>query len=161
MIETSSEDAQACELGCMQHRRGHKKQPRSSKSQALHDGSRFWMESSADSGNCPPSKNKEKFPANMGSCPVSAVELLCQNPHVSDDLEDSAEGLIGLRLHRPAGAARFVVQWKHRTYALGVYDESQWITASVGSSLEREEFPFTGRRDERVPCRRTDSFSPV
>ena len=38
-----------------------------------------------------------------------------------------------MAMKRAAGPVRYIVQWKQRTFALGFYDESQWITASVSS----------------------------
>ncbi|CAB3410249.1 unnamed protein product [Caenorhabditis bovis] len=114
-----NEDTDICISGCLQfqHRRDMKRA--NVTGPALH-GAKFWMESSANSGK-------------IGSSPVSTVELLCQMPSSTPEFLDSFEGIIGITKTRPAGPIQFVVQWKQRSYALGYYDESQWITASVES----------------------------
>uniref|UniRef100_A0A8R1I7D4 Fibronectin type-III domain-containing protein n=1 Tax=Caenorhabditis japonica TaxID=281687 RepID=A0A8R1I7D4_CAEJA len=115
----STEEYTKCENGCLQfqHRRDMK---RSNLTGETLQGAKFWIESSAHSGK-------------VGSSPVSSAELLCQMPSATVDLDDSFEGLLGLTKVRPSGPVQYVVQWKQRTYALGYYDESQWITASVES----------------------------
>ncbi|VDL80953.1 unnamed protein product [Nippostrongylus brasiliensis] len=71
------------------------------------------------------------FPAKVGSTLVSTVELLCQNPSLDEEFGETSEGFVRISLLRPAGPTRYVIQWKQRTQAMGYYDESQWITASV------------------------------
>ncbi|ULT81948.1 hypothetical protein L3Y34_011721 [Caenorhabditis briggsae] len=114
-----TEEYSKCENGCLQfqHRRDMK---RSNLTGETLQGAKFWLESTAHSGK-------------VGSSPVSTIELLCQMPSATPDLDDSFEGLLGLTKVRPSGPVQYVVQWKQRTYALGYYDESQWITASVES----------------------------
>uniref|UniRef100_A0A1I7XD79 Fibronectin type-III domain-containing protein n=1 Tax=Heterorhabditis bacteriophora TaxID=37862 RepID=A0A1I7XD79_HETBA len=56
-FDVQSEDCKICEQGCHQHRRSHKKTNRPARS-ALHDGTKFWLESSADSAPEPVSNLK-------------------------------------------------------------------------------------------------------
>ncbi|CAI5455360.1 unnamed protein product [Caenorhabditis angaria] len=114
-----SEEYEKCEMGCLQfqHRRDMK---RVNLTGATLQGAKFWVESSAHAGK-------------VGSSPISSIELLCQMPSATPDLDDSYEGLIGLSKTRPSGPIQYVIQWKQRTYSMGKYDESNWITASVES----------------------------
>ncbi|KAK5980211.1 Fibronectin type-III domain-containing protein, partial [Trichostrongylus colubriformis] len=120
-LNVHNAECEACESGCHQHRRIHGKGQRGPSKTALSDGHQFWTESSADS-------------AKVGSTLISSVQLLCQNPSLDEEFGESFEGLVSISLLRPSGPTRFVVQWKQRTQAMGYYDETQWITASVESS---------------------------
>ncbi|CAD6187438.1 unnamed protein product [Caenorhabditis auriculariae] len=113
-FDVTSEDNVKCELGCQHYIRGYKK---SNLTGSTLQGAKFWVESSAHTGR-------------VGSSPISSVELLCQSPSTTYEMLDTYEGIIGLSRTRSSGPVQFVVQWKQRTYALGYYDESQWITAS-------------------------------
>ncbi|KHJ89769.1 fibronectin type III domain protein [Oesophagostomum dentatum] len=121
-LDSKNSACEACESGCHQHRRYHGKAkgPKVPTKTAVDDGLKFWAESSADI-------------AKVGSTIVSSIQLLCQNPAMDEEFGESSDGLIGISLLRPSGPTRFVVQWKQRTQAMGYYDESQWITASVES----------------------------
>ncbi|RCN29654.1 hypothetical protein ANCCAN_24584 [Ancylostoma caninum] len=107
-LDVQNSACESCESGCHQHRRAHGRGPRGPSKTPTDDGLRFWAESSADMG-----------------------ALLCQNPSLDEEFGESSEGLVSISLLRPSGPTRFVVQWKQRTHAMGYYDESQWITASV------------------------------
>ncbi|KAK6746169.1 hypothetical protein RB195_012341 [Necator americanus] len=119
-LDVKNSACEACESGCHQHRRSHGKGIRGPSNPATDNGHRFWMESSADV-------------AKAGSTLVSSVQLLCQNPSLDEEFGESSEGFVAISLLRPSGPTRFVLQWKQRTQAMGFYDESQWITASVES----------------------------
>ncbi|ETN79854.1 fibronectin type III domain protein [Necator americanus] len=119
-LDVNNSACEACESGCHQHRRSHGKGIRGPSNPATDNGHRFWMESSADI-------------AKAGSTLVSSVQLLCQNPSLDEEFGESSEGFVAISLLRPSGPTRFVLQWKQRTQAMGFYDESQWITASVES----------------------------
>ncbi|CAJ0596770.1 unnamed protein product [Cylicocyclus nassatus] len=119
-LDTQNADCKACESGCHQHRRSHGRGPPHHGKTPTDDGLKFWSESKADT-------------AKVGSTLVSSVQLLCQNPSVDEEFGESSEGLVSISLLRSAGPTRFVVQWKQRTQAMGYYDETQWITASVES----------------------------
>ncbi|KAK6050448.1 fibronectin type III domain protein [Cooperia oncophora] len=120
-LDVHNADSEACESGCHQHRRIHGKGQKGPSKTAINDGLKFWAESSADS-------------AKAGSTLISSVQLLCQNPSIDEEFGESSEGFVSVSLLRPGGPTRYVVQWKQRTHAMGYYDESQWITASVESS---------------------------
>ncbi|VDN21336.1 unnamed protein product [Cylicostephanus goldi] len=136
-LDTQNADCKACESGCHQHRRSHGRGPPHHGKTPTDDGLKFWGESKADT-------------AKVGSTLVSSVQLLCQNPSIDEEFGESSEGLVSISLLRSAGPTRFacniqssqhsksatvgfVVQWKQRTQAMGYYDETQWITASVES----------------------------
>ncbi|KAK5967268.1 Fibronectin type-III domain-containing protein, partial [Trichostrongylus colubriformis] len=117
-MDTLNPDCEACESGCHQHRRLHGRGQRGPVNSPLHNGLRFWAESSADS-------------AKAGSTVMSSVELLCQNAIVDDEYGETVEAFVSISLLRPAGPTRYVVQWRQRNQAVGNRDETQWITASV------------------------------
>ncbi|VDM49213.1 unnamed protein product [Toxocara canis] len=51
---------------------------------------------------------------------------------INDGYEDSVEGILLIELFSEVRVPlRYVLQWKQRTFALGFYDESPWITSSV------------------------------
>ncbi|KAE9419731.1 hypothetical protein Angca_001043, partial [Angiostrongylus cantonensis] len=120
-LDVRNKDAEACDSGCHQHRRVHRKGQPGLTMNSITDGQRFWAESSAKS-------------ARVGSTVISSVELICQNPSPDEEFGVSAEGFVSVSLLRPSGAIRFIVQWKQRTQVMGFYDESQWITSSVESN---------------------------
>uniref|UniRef100_A0A0K0DEV3 Fibronectin type-III domain-containing protein n=1 Tax=Angiostrongylus cantonensis TaxID=6313 RepID=A0A0K0DEV3_ANGCA len=115
-LDVRNKDAEACDSGCHQHRRVHRKGQLGLTMNSITDGQRFWAESSAKSGL-------------VGSTVISSVELICQNPSPDEEFGVSAEGFVSVSLLRPSGAIRFIVQWKQRTQVMGFYDESQWITS--------------------------------
>ncbi|RCN46499.1 fibronectin type III domain protein [Ancylostoma caninum] len=128
-LDVQNSACESCESGCHQHRRAHGRGPRGPSKIPTDDGLRFWAESSADMGAVLTVRRLAK----AGSTLVSSVQLLCQNPSLDEEFGESSEGLVSISLLRPSGPTRFVVQWKQRTHAMGYYDESQWITASVES----------------------------
>ncbi|KJH42081.1 hypothetical protein DICVIV_11939 [Dictyocaulus viviparus] len=80
-LDIQSSNAVACESGCHQHRRAHRKELMGQTKNAVADGHRFWIDSSAES-------------AKVGSTLISSVELACQNSSPDEEFGESAEGRI-------------------------------------------------------------------
>ncbi|CAJ0934666.1 unnamed protein product, partial [Mesorhabditis belari] len=120
-FNVSEEEAKFCEMGCQQNRRS-KKLNKEAK-EALIDGIRFWGESAANS-------------SKVGSNPLASVQLLCQtSASIESDFDESITGRLGLVVKRGAIApTRYIIQWRQRTFTMGFYDETQWITASIEHS---------------------------
>ncbi|KAK6040108.1 hypothetical protein COOONC_22387 [Cooperia oncophora] len=153
-LDTRNPDCEACENGCHQHRRLRGRGKGGPTSSPLHNGLRFWAESSADSGllsylqsaQCilmgysgrfDTMKNplRAAFLAKAGTTVMSSVQILCQNSIVDEEYGETVEAFLSISLLRPTGPTRYVVQWRTtNAQDVGNRDETQWITASIEPS---------------------------